>query len=49
MNSFLVEISGKPIAICWLVKVRVHPEKDEEKQLRIKQKKLPTLSGDSSL
>ena len=49
MNSYQVQNSSKPIYMCWLVKVRGHLEKDEKEQLRIKQKKLPTLSGNSSL
>ena len=49
MDSFWVEISGKRIDICWLVKVRGHLDKIEEEKQRIKQKKLSTLSGNSSL
>ena len=48
MDSFWVEISGKRIDICWLVKVRGHLEKTEKKQQRIKRKELSTLSGNSS-
>ena len=44
-----MKISGKPIDIRWLVKVRVHLEKVEKVQLRIKQKTLLTVSGNSSL
>ena len=49
MNSFWVEISSKSIDICWLVKVRGHLDKIEKEQQRIKQKKLSTHSGNSSL
>ena len=49
MDSFWVEIRGKSIDICWLVKVRGHLGKIEKEQQRIKQKKLSTLSGNSSL
>ena len=48
MDSFWVEISGKCIDICWLVKVRGHLDKIEKEQQRIKRKKLSTLSGNSS-
>ena len=43
MDSFWVEISGKPVDICWLVRVRGHLDKVEKEQQRIKQKKLSTL------
>ena len=49
MDSFWVEISGKRVDICWLVKVRGHLDKVEKEQRRIKQKKLSNLSGNSSL
>ena len=49
MDSFWVEIRGKSINICWLVKVRGHLHKIEKEQQRIKQKKLSTLSGNSSV
>ena len=49
MNRFWVEISGKRVGICCLVKVRGHFDKVEKEQQRIKQKKLPTFSGNSSL
>ena len=49
MDSFLVEISGKGVDICWLVKVRGHLDKVEKEQQRIKQKRLSNLSGNSSL
>ena len=49
MNRFWVEISGKRVDICWLVKVRGYLDKVNKEQQRIKQKKLPTLSGTSSL
>ena len=49
MDSFLVEISSNCVDICWLVKVRGHLDKVEKDQQRIKQKKLSTLSGNSSL
>ena len=49
MDSFWVEISGKRVDICWLVKVRGHLDKVEKEQQRIKQKKLSTLSSNSSL
>ena len=49
MDSFWVEISGKPVDICWLVRVRGHLDKVEKEQQRIKQKKLSTLSSNSSL
>ena len=49
MDSFWVEIRGKSIDIYWLVKVRGHLDKIEQEQQRIKQKKLSTLSGNSSL
>ena len=49
MDSFWVEIRGKRVQICWLVKVRGHLEKVEKKQKRIKQKKLSNLSGKFSL
>ena len=49
MDTFKVEISGKRVDICWLVKVRGHLDKVEKKQQRIKQKKLSTPSGYSSL
>ena len=48
MDSFWVEISGKHIDICWLVKVRSHLHKTEKEQQRIKQKRLSALSGNSS-
>ena len=49
MDSFWVEIRGKSINICWLVKVRGHLHKIEKEQQRIKQKKSSTLSGNSSV
>ena len=49
MNRFWAEISGKRVGICCLVKVRGHFDKVEKEQQRIKQKKLPTFSGNSSL
>ena len=49
MNSFWVEISGKRVDICWLVKVRGHLDKVKKEQQRTKQKKLSTLSGNSSV
>ena len=49
MYSFWVEIRVKSIDICWVVKVRGHLDKIEKEQQRIKQKKLSTLSGNSSL
>ena len=49
MDSFYVEISGKRINICWLVKVRGYLEKVEKDQQRIKQKKLFTVSVNSNL
>ena len=45
MDSFWVDIRGKSIDICWLVKVRGHLDKIEKEQQRIKQKKLSTLNG----
>ena len=44
-----MEISGKRIDICWLVRVRGDLDKVEKEQQRIKQKKLSTLSSNSSL
>ena len=49
MDNFWVEISGKRVDICWLVRVRGHLDKVEKEQQRIKQKKLSTLSSNSSL
>ena len=49
MDSFWMEISGKHVDICWLVRVRGHLDKVEKVQQRIKQKKLSTLSSNSSL
>ena len=49
MNSFWVEISSNRADICWLVKVRGHLDKVKKEQQRIKQKKLSTLSGNSSV
>ena len=49
MDSFWAEVSGKRADICWLVKVRGHIDKSEKEQQRIKQKKLSTLSGNSSV
>ena len=49
MDSFCVEISGKRIGTCWIVKVRGNLDKIEKEQQRIKWKKLFTLSGNSSL
>ena len=49
MDSFWVEINGKRVDICWLVRVRGHLDKVEKEQQRIKQKKLSTLSSNSSL
>ena len=49
MDSFWVEISGKRVDICWLVKVRGHLDKVEKEQRRIKQKKVSNLSGNCSL
>ena len=49
MDSFCVEISGKRVDICWLVRVRGHLDKVKKEQQRIKQKKLFTLSSNSSL
>ena len=37
MDSFWVEISGKRVDICWLVRVRGHIDKVEKEQQRIKQ------------
>ena len=49
MDSFWVEINSKHVDICWLVRVRGHLDKVEKEQQRIKQKKLSTLSSNSSL
>ena len=49
MDSFWVEISGRHVGICWLVTVRGHLDKAEKDQQIIKQKKLSTISGNSSL
>ena len=49
MDSFWVEINAKRVDICWLVRVRGHLDKVEKEQQRIKQKKLSTLSSNSSL
>ena len=49
MDNFWVEISGKRVDICWLVRVGGHLDKVEKEQQRIKQKKLFTLSSNSSL
>ena len=49
MDSFQVEVSGKRIDICWLLKVRVHLDKIETKQQRITREQLSTLSGNSGL
>ena len=49
MDSFWVEISSKRVDICWLVRVRGHLDKVETGQQRIKQRKLSTLSLNSSL
>ena len=49
MDSFWLEISGKHVDICWLGRVRGHLDKVEKEQQRIKQKKLSTLSSNSSL
>ena len=49
MDSFWVEISGKLVDICWLLRVRGHIYKVEKEQQRIKQKNLSTLSSNSSL
>ena len=49
MDSFWVKINGKRVDICWLVKVRGHLDKVVKEQQRIKQKKLSTLSSNSSL
>ena len=49
MDSFWEEISGKRVDICCLVKFRGHLDKVEKEQQRIKQKKLYTLSSNSSL
>ena len=43
-----MEISSKRVDICWLMKVRGHLDKGEKEQQRIKQEKLPTLSGNST-
>ena len=40
MDSFWVEIRGKRVDICWLVKLRGHLDKVEKEQQRIKQKKV---------
>ena len=39
MDSLLVEISGKRVDICCLVKIRGHLDKVEKDQQRIKQRK----------
>ena len=49
MDGFWLEISGKRVDICQLGSVRVHLDKVEKEQQRIKQKKLSTLSSNSSL
>ena len=49
MDNVWVQISGKRVDICWLVRVRGHLDKVEKEQQRIKQKKLSTLSSNSSL
>ena len=49
MDGFWLEISGKRVDICQLGSVRVHLDKVEKEQQRIKQKKLSTLSSSSSL
>ena len=42
-------VSGKCIDICWLVKVRGHLDKVQKERQRIKEKKLSTLSSNSSV
>ena len=44
-----MDISGKRVDICWLVKVSGHLGKIEKEQQRIKQKKLSAHSGNSSV
>ena len=45
-----MEINGKRVDICWLVRVRGHLDNvEKKKEQRIKQKKLSTLSSNSSL
>ena len=39
MDSLWVEISGKRVDICWLVKVRGHLDKVEKDQQKIMQRK----------
>ena len=49
IDSFWVEIGGKRIDICCTGKDRVHLDKVEKEEQRIKQKKLTTLAGNSSI
>ena len=46
---YIYKLSGKRVDIFCLVRVRGHLDKVEKEQQRIKQKKLPTLSSNSSL
>ena len=48
MDSFWMVITGKCVDICWLVRVRGHLDKVEKEPQRIKQKKLSTLSSNST-
>ena len=38
MDTFWVEISGKRVDMCWLMKVKDHSDKADKEQQRIKQK-----------
>ena len=49
MDSFWVDLSGKHVDLCWLVRFRGHSDKVEKEEQRIKQKKSSTLSSNSSL
>ena len=43
MDTFWVEISGKRVDMCWLMKVKDHFDKADKEQQRIKQKRCPVF------
>ena len=49
MDSFWEEIAGANVDLNWLVTVRSHLDKTEKEQKKVKQKKLSSLSRNSSL
>ena len=48
MDSFWEVIAGANVNLNWLIKIRSHLDKTEKEQEKVKQKKLSSLSRNSS-